>query len=374
MGGGYMTTMKWCFLLILLLGRQTSLFAQTTTDSLDIKIGQMIMIGINDRTQLSDSDFLVTEIREGKMGGVVLFEKNIPKSDSRTALTAMITKMKGLAPIPLFVSIDEEGGKVHRLKEKYGFTGMPSAAYLGQLNRTDSTLYYNRRLAAELASLGFNLNYAPSLDMAVNPENNVIVKKERSFSASPETISRHALQCIAAHHENGVLTVLKHFPGHGSSAMDSHLGLVDVSGTWGFNELFPFQYVMQSGQCDAVMTAHIVNRRWDSSLVPATLSGKLVNGILRGLMGYKGVVFSDDMQMHAISKEYGLDKALALCVNAGVDVLMFANNVTRDETPLAATEVHIRLKNLVRQHKIPMSRINESYRRIMAMKSKLKNN
>ncbi|HTN17987.1 MAG TPA: glycoside hydrolase family 3 N-terminal domain-containing protein [Chitinophagaceae bacterium] len=344
--------------------------AANSTDSLDIKIGQMIMIGINDRTQVADSDVLLAEIRGHKLGGIVLFEKNIAQMDSKNTLQQMIKALQSPAQIPLLVTIDEEGGKVHRLKEKYGFVAMPSAAYLGNLDNADSTFYYNNRLAAELAELGFNFNYAPSVDLAVNPQNTVIVQRERSFSARPDLVSKHALLCIKAHHQNGVKTILKHFPGHGSSNADSHHGIVEVTETWDFQELFPYSNILRSGSCDAIMTAHIINRNWDNSLLPATLSKKVIDGILRGLLRYNGVVFSDDMQMHAISKEYGLDNALALAINAGVDIVMFANNVSGKDKPVSATEVHSRIRKLVKTGKIPQARINESYNRIRLLKNK----
>ncbi|MES2680967.1 MAG: glycoside hydrolase family 3 N-terminal domain-containing protein [Bacteroidota bacterium] len=345
--------------------------AQTQNDSLDIKIGQMIMLGINDRTELADSDPLIKELNANKLGGVVLFEKNISKTDARNKLKTLITVLKSNTPIPLLVSIDEEGGKVHRLKPKYGFVAMPSAAYLGKLDNRDSTLFYNRALAAELAGLGFNFNYAPSLDLAINPENTVIVKRERSFSAKNEMVSKHALLCIKAHHENGVKTILKHFPGHGSSTGDSHLGIVDVTETWDFKELFPYYDILKSGSCDAIMTAHLVNRNWDSTYLPATLSSKVVTGMLRGLLGFKGVVFSDDMQMKAISSAYGVDKSIEMAVNAGVDIIMFGNNVDPKDKPVTATEIHEKLKKLVMDGKIRPERINEAYNRIMKMKNTL---
>lgn len=341
-----------------------------STDSLDIKIGQMIMIGINDRTSVSEDDQILQEIAEGKLGGILLFEKNIAKQNSKETLKTMIENLKRNAPIPLLVSIDEEGGKVHRLKEKYGFVGMPSAAYLGKLNNVDSTLFYNNILAKELTDLGINFNYAPSLDAAVNPDNTVIVKADRSFSSDPEIISKHAIACIKAHHANGIKTILKHFPGHGSSAGDSHHGIVDVSETWDFKELFPYYYVLKSGNADAIMTAHIINKDWDSNLLPATLSKPVISGMLRGLLGFKGVIFSDDMQMKAISKNYGLDKALELSINAGVDIVMFANSVSGDDKPVTAAQIHQQIKNLVLAGKITKERINVSYQRIMRLKNK----
>lgn len=339
-------------------------------DSLDIKIGQMIMLGINSRTAIEQNDPLLQELRDQKLGGIVLFEKNISSTESKSNLQNLIKNIQSQSPIPLFVTIDEEGGLVHRLKEKYGFVSMPSADHLGKLDNMDSTLFYNRRLAKQLTELGINFNYAPTLDLAVNPENKVIVKRERSFSAYPDVVAKHAMACILAHHENGVKTILKHFPGHGSSAGDSHEGIVNVSATWGFNELIPYYYVLKSSSCDAIMTAHIINKNWDDAYLPATLSHKVVTGMLRGLLGFKGVVFSDDMQMGAISKNYGLEKALELSINAGVDVVMFGNNVSKDIKPINASEAHAAIKQLVKTKKISKERINEAYARILQLKNK----
>lgn len=348
-----------------------SLFAQNI-DSLDFKIGQMIMVGINQRTEVAADDSLLQEIRDNKLGGVILFEKNIAKQNSREQLKKLIATLKSNATIPILVSIDEEGGKVHRLKEKYGFVGMPSASYLGSINQPDSTLYYNCRLAEELYDLGINLNYAPCVDLAINPENEVIVNKNRSFGISPQLVADHARLCILAHKDNQVKTILKHFPGHGSSADDSHLGIVDVTQTWSFTELLPYYHLIQSNHFDAIMTAHIINRNWDTSSLPATLSERTVNGILRGLLGFKGVVFSDDMQMYAISKNYGLEHAMALAINAGVDVLVFGNNVSQSDRPITATEMHALIKSLVLQGKISKSRIDEAYQRIVSLKQSIK--
>jgi beta-N-acetylhexosaminidase len=344
--------------------------SKDSLDSLDLKIGQMIMLGIRDRISVSENDTLLKEIKEDKLGGVVLFEKNISSNNSKNTLITLIQNLQGQAAVPLLISIDEEGGLVHRLKEKYGFVGMPSAARLGKINSSDCTLYYNRRLASELAELGINCNYAPTLDMAVNPENTVIVKSQRSFSENADVLSKHALLCIQAHHEYNICTVLKHFPGHGSSSADSHEGIVDVTNTWSFRELFPYFSILSSGSCDAIMTAHIINKRWDNSYLPATLSKRVVTDLLRDLMGFQGVVFSDAMQMGAISKNYGMEKAIELAINAGVDILMFANTSTKIQDTVTASQIHAIIKKLVKKKKISRDRINESYARIMTLKNK----
>lgn len=342
--------------------------SQNDLDSLDIKIGQMVMIGIGNMTEIGDSNELMKTIAQGKVGGVVLFEKNINAIASEKNLKNLISKMSAASKIPLWVSIDEEGGKVHRLKEKYGFISMPSAAAMGKMS-PDSTYYFYNLLAAELKGLGINLNYAPVMDIALNKENTVVVKNNRCFSGTATGVSEHALACVKAHRNNQVMTVLKHFPGHGSSTTDSHHGIADVTKTWTFEELIPYSNLIKEGHTDAVMTGHLLNDKWDT--VPSTLSSYVINGLLRNLMSFDGPVFSDDMQMYAIVLHYGRDKALELAINAGVDVMIFGNNVGKNEYPATALDIHTAIKNLVLQGKISMNRINQSYTRIIKSKQYL---
>ncbi|MBA3900561.1 MAG: glycoside hydrolase family 3 protein [Bacteroidetes bacterium] len=335
--------------------------------SLDKKIGQMVLIGLDGNAFLK-GDKLLKEIKEGKVGGVVLYEKNIAPAYSKVTLQKLIADMQEKSEIPLFISIDEEGGKVHRLKEKYGFFSMVSAAYLGKLDNRDSTYFYNLKLAGLLKELGINLNYAPTIDVALNKDNPVIAKIERSFSADPDLVTKHAKACIDAHHAHGVKTIIKHFPGHGSSAHDTHLGIANVTNQWKIIELMPFRDVIQSGKADAVMTAHIVNCHLDLDCLPATLSKTVITGMLRNLLQFNGVVFSDDMQMHAISQQYGTEKAVKMAIEAGVDVIMFANNVGKER--ISASEVHSIIRKLVDNGEISEERINESFERIQVLKNK----
>ncbi len=344
--------------------------AAQSTDSLDLKLGSMIHIGLGDRTALAGNDPLRAELAAGTVGGICLFERNLSKRGTEDSLRALIGALQAASRQPLWISIDEEGGKVHRLKEKYGFFSLPTAAYLGRLDNPDSTLFYNRKLAALLARLGITLNFAPSVDLAVNPANTVIVRTERSFGRSPELVARQAALCIQAHHEYGIATSLKHFPGHGSSAGDTHHGVVDVTATWKPDELAPYDSLIRAGRCDAVMVAHVVNAHWDSARLPATLSAAVVTGMLRRGLGFDGVVFSDDLQMKAIANYYGLERTIALAVNAGIDVLLFANTLPDASDRVTGTQLHALLKKLVQNGTIPMQRINESYRRIAAMRAK----
>ncbi len=347
--------------------------AATSTDSLDLKIGQLLMIGFRG-VCVSDSSAIIQDIRAGRVGGVILFDYDVLQKQSGRNIQSprqvksLCDALRAASKLPLLIAIDEEGGKVNRLKPKYGFRQTVSAAYLGQLNSLDSTRLHAAHTAELLSELGINLNFAPVCDVAVNPHNPVIAKLERSFSRNPDSVALHAARVVEAHRAKGVLTALKHFPGHGSSQSDSHLGFVDVSNTWRQDELVPFQTLISQGNADLVMTAHIFNANWDT--LPATLSKHVIENLLRTALKFDGVVCSDDMQMKAITAHYGLEDALKLALNAGVDMLIFGNNLDYDEH-IAQKALTI-IKQCVEKNEISTSRIDEAYRRVMCLKSRLK--
>lgn len=340
-------------------------------DSLDIKIGQMLMIGYP--APEIDSAVL-QEVRDGKVGAIILFEKNVPKTQTAFyTLKKVLWTYQKAAPIPLFVTIDQEGGRVNRLKDKYGFPKSITAQASGKAKSLDSVRFNAESIASNLAGLGFNINFAPVVDVAVNPNNPVIVKSGRSFSADPDSVTMLAKEYIKPHRRYGVLTVLKHFPGHGSSQDDTHFDVSDVTRTWSTAELKPYKELLRDGYVDAVMSAHIVNMNLDPKGLPGTLSSRILDSLLRKTIGYNGVVFSDDMQMHAISKHYGLEEAIRLAVNAGIDILCFSNNIQNTEQRNVDI-VHGIIKKLVKEGQIKPERIDQSYRRVMKLKAKLNSN
>lgn len=337
-------------------------------DSLDIKIGQMILIGFP-KAEIDKQVLKV--IAQGKAGSIIFFEKNIPPKNSYHGLKKMTWTYQKAASIPLIVAIDQEGGRVNRLKEKYGLPRSLSAAQLGKMP-LDSVRFYSETTATTLAGLGFNMNFAPVVDLAINPDNPIIAKVERSYSKNPDSVIIYAREFIKQHQKVGVLTSLKHFPGHGSSKDDTHQGLTDVTNTWSENELKPYKALITEGYIESVMTSHIVNHKLDPSGNPGTLSAKMINGILRDKLNYNGVVFTDDMQMHAITKHYGLEEAIKLAILAGVDVLTFSNNISgsQDRT---VDKVHSIIRTFVENGTIPVERIDASFRRIMKLKSTMGN-
>ena len=343
-----------------------SVFAQST-DSLDIKIGQMILVGF---PKDNVDPEVLREIRQGKVGSIIIFEKNIPAKNSFVALKKITWTYQHAAPIPLFICIDQEGGRVNRLKDKYGFPRSITAAAMAKSPTLDSVRFYSEATASTLAGLGINVNFAPVVDLASNPDNPIIAKFGRAFSANEDSVALMAKEVIKQHRKYGVVTSLKHFPGHGSSKADTHLGIADVTNTWEERELKPYQLLIDSGYTDAIMTSHIVNKKLDKNGNPGTLSADVLTGILRKRLHFNGVIFTDDMQMHAITKHYGFEQAIKLAILGGVDIMTFSNNIAGSDQR-TVDKVHGIVRSMVEKGEIPRSRIDESFKRIMQLKKRL---
>jgi beta-N-acetylhexosaminidase len=342
--------------------------ASAQADSLDIKIGQMLLVGF----PIAGVDSAVlNEVRAGKVGSIILFEKNIPPTNSFVSLKKITWTYQQAAPIPLIIGIDQEGGRVNRLKSKYGFPNSITAAAMGKSPSLDSVRFYAEATAATLAGLGININFAPVVDLASNPNNPIIAKYGRAFSANEDSVILMAKEYIRQHRKYGILTSLKHFPGHGSSKDDTHLGIADVTNTWEERELAPYQELIDSGYADAVMTSHIVNKKLEPDGHPGTLSDDVITGVLRNRLHFNGVVFTDDMQMHAIAKNYGLEEAIKLAVKAGVDIMTFSNNIAGSDMRTVDV-VHGVIRKMVEAGEVSEKRIDESFRRVMALKRLLR--
>jgi beta-N-acetylhexosaminidase len=358
--------MKKALSLLILVISCLGIHAQTR-DSLDIKIGQMIMIGM---PKAEVDPIVLEEVRSGKAGAIIYFEKNIPVKNSYMAFKKMSYTYQQAAPIPLFITIDQEGGKVNRMKEKYGFPRSITATAMGKDSKLDSVRFYGVSTGAALSGVGINVNFAPVVDVAIEPLNTVIVKVERSFSKSEDTVAIMAKEFIKTHRKVNVITVLKHFPGHGSSLADTHLGIADVTNTWNERELKPYKALLDSGYVDAIMTSHIVNKKLDPRGYPGTLSNRIMDSLLRKTLGYNGVIFSDDMQMHAITEHYGLEDAIKLAINAGVDIMCFSNNIQGSESR-TVDKVHKIIRGYVEKGVISKERIDQSFRRVLQLKGKM---
>jgi beta-N-acetylhexosaminidase len=340
--------------------------------SLRERIAQMLLVGFRGLT-VDAAGEIVSDIQDRNLGGVLLFDTDQPTHskvrnvESPAQLTALISGLESLASTPLLVAIDEEGGLVARLDQRHGFPPTISAADLGARGDVTFTQQAGTQIGHTLASVGVNLNLAPVVDLNVNPTNPIIGSLGRSFSADPAVVTAQAEAFIEGHRSVGVLTTLKHFPGHGSSTGDTHLGIVDVTDTWSEVELEPFRNIVGDGLADAVLTAHVFNSKLDPEH-PATLSHATITGILREQIGWDGVVISDDMQMGAIRQAYGYKDALHLAILAGVDVLTIAQQQVY-EPGIVASTIDL-IEGLVNDGSLTEARIDESYQRIQALKSR----
>jgi beta-N-acetylhexosaminidase len=341
------------------------------SSNLTNKIGQMLLVGFRGAYPKDRGvEKILTDIQRFNLGGVILFNYDVAlKSPKRNILSQgqvreLIMALKSAVPsvLPLLVAVDQEGGQVQRLKSA-GLANTLSAKTLGKKEPTE-TYSHARKMAQVMVNMGFNLNFAPVVDLD-NPNNPIIGRLERSFSDDPQIVTEHALAFIGAHHENGMLCVIKHFPGHGSATRDSHLGLVDVTHSWQEQELEPYRNLLGKGIVDAIMTAHIFHQQWRN---PATLSYEVITGILRDELGFQGVVFSDDMQMKAVSQHYGYENAIKMALDAGIDILVIGNNLTYDPNVVERT-VGI-IEKLIQEGQVTEERINQSVDRIKRLKDK----
>lgn len=363
-----------------------AMLREAPTPELKRQAGQMLLVGFRGLEPQDASGQplpILRQVAELNLGGVILFdrdaglgtpERNVQSPEQVQRLTSALAQSARAAGLPpLFIAVDQEGGRVQRLKPVNGFPDSPAAAELcpdaadGNGPDTAPALAAGETTGRMLRQAGFNLDFAPVCDVNVNPENPVIGKIGRSFSPSPLNAAACAGAFAWGLQGQRVLTAAKHFPGHGSSTADSHLGFTDVSVTWTEAELLPFAELIRLGLADMVMTAHVYNARLDPKY-PATLSRAVITGLLRGTLGYQGVVVTDDLQMRAVASHYGLKEALGLAVNAGADVLLLGNNLEHHEQ-LAPMVLDL-LMELVAEGVVSPQRIRESAARIQALKAR----
>ncbi len=335
------------------------------------KIGQMIMIGFRGTIAVDDSD-IVKIIQDVKPGGVSLSDWDVPSNSfprniiNPQQTEKLISDLQKYSDTPLFIGVDVEGGNINRLKSKYGFKTISSAKQMAKNGTTDAE---SKKIAKELKDLGFNMDFAPVVDLDINPSNPIIGALERSFSSDPDIVFNNAKIFINNLKEENIVSVAKHFPGQGSAVSDTHLGATDVTDTYRQEELIPYQKLNEEDLISAVMTAHIINRNIDDN--PATLSDKFLKGILRDQIGFKGVIISDDIQMGAISN-YSLENSVISAINAGCDVIYAFNNIPSGYDKDIAYKIRDIIFNAVKDGKIAENRILESYNRIINLKKEFK--
>ncbi len=293
------------------------------------KIGGLLVVGFRGLA-VTEDDPIVRAIVEDGLGGVVLFDRDQLTGGARNIvspgqLADLTGALRGFAAgRPLFVAVDQEGGRVARLTPATGFPATVAEADIGRRGDPAYALAVGRATARTLRQAGIDWNLAPVVDLDVNPANPSIGALGRSFSADPALVVALASAIIRGHREQGVLTTLKHFPGLGSATGNTDREFVDVSKTWRPVELEPFRRLIAARGADTVMVANALNRQLDATL-PASLSSKTVEGSLRRDLGWGGLVVTDDLQAGAIRDGYANARAVELAIAAGNDVLLFAN-------------------------------------------------
>ncbi len=339
--------------------------------SLEAKIGEMILVGFRG-TVLTPDMQIVKDIQQFGIGGVILFDYDVPDKkykrniESPEQLKKLTSDLQALTDRKLFIAIDQEGGKVSRLKERYGFPKTVSAQYLGRINSEDTTRFYAQCTATLLKDLGINLNFAPCIDLNTNPDCPVIGKIGRSFGKEPNKVAAHATWWIEEQNRADILSCVKHFPGHGSATEDTHLGIADITLSWSDDELMPYRELIRNGLVKMVMTSHIFNEKLDSEY-PATMSKRILTGVLREQLDFKGIIITDDLAMGAMTENYPLEEIIEKSILAGADLLCLSNNGATYDPFIAKKAIDIILQ-LVREKKISEQRIDESYQRVVKIK------
>ena len=343
-----------------------------------LPVAELLLVGFRG-TAVEGNDEIRRLVCHVKVGGVILFERDVATGQPRNLvspeqvakLTANLQELaRRCARRPLFIATDAEGGQVMRLSPRLGYPPTLSASEMGQSGDVAVTEAEARRIAVMLREAGINWNLAPVVDVAVNPLNPAVVASGRTFSADPHQVVAHARAFIQGMHAEGVLTTLKHFPGHGSSLADSHAGFTDVTDTADLDaELLPYRQLIREGLADSIMTAHVFNRGldpWD----PATLSRYTVNRILRTRFAYKGVIVSDDLLMGAIAKNYSLEEAATKALNAGVDMLLLSGNAPKAEV-YSAERVVLAINRAVATGLLSRTRVLEAVAHVTTLRARL---
>lgn len=321
---------------------------------------KMLIIGFEGQDILKN-DKITTQIQNG-LGGVILFDHYIEdKSKAKNIhsfeqLKKLNQSLQNISDNPLMVCIDQEGGKVARLKKEKGFRESPSAKKIASLSHNEAKTAYED-LAFQLQELNINCNFAPLVDLGINKDSKIIYGLDRAYGDDTDTVIKYGEIFMDALDKHKIISVLKHFPGHGSAKGDSHEGFVDITSSWDEIELSPYKSLLH--KTNMIMSAHVFNAKLDEKY-PSTLSYNTNTKLLRERLGYDGVLITDDLQMLAIQKHYTKEKAIELAINSGADMIMYCNQLGDDDT----NETVDMMEQLVQSSKISIDRIKEANIRI----------
>ncbi|MBJ3777448.1 glycoside hydrolase family 3 N-terminal domain-containing protein [Acuticoccus mangrovi] len=286
-------------------------------------IGQLLVISFSGKTVKDPGVALAArEIADGSIGGVLYFRHNVGSAADVRAVNALFTDAH--PDLPAMIAIDQEGGAVMRVKPSEGAPATPSARDIATTSPAEARGAY-LAMADNLADLGFTTNFGPVVDLEVNPDNPVIARFGRAYGAEPKAVIAYAEAFIEAHHEAGIGTALKHFPGHGSSTADSHEGAIDLNATWSRREMVPFRELIRRHEVDMVMIGHLdLDGLSGPGGLPASLSPNAIDVFLRDTLCYGGLVVSDDLAMDAVSARWSPEEAALKMVEAGGDIALLS--------------------------------------------------
>lgn len=341
-----------------------------TDDAIRSLAGRCVMVGV--RGSRPEHDALKRDLDAcalARCRAVVLFDRDVPSAGARNVespdqLKDLIAHVRERLGPGTIVAIDQEGGRVQRLRAERGFLESPSATEFAAMP-TETQKAHADALARQLADLGIDLNFAPCVDLAVDPASPVIAALGRSYSNDPDSVVRCARIVIDALRAHGVVPCVKHFPGHGSANADSHAELPDITRTWRDSvELAPFAAFADEGV--AVMTAHVVHRGVDASN-PASLSQAWTTGVLRQRLGFRGVVVTDSLDMRAIRDRFGAGEAAVRALAAGADLALDANNMPGKSRPCPAAEMADAIVRAIEDGVVSVDQLRASAARIEAI-------
>lgn len=342
--------------------------------SIEEKVGQILIVHFYGKTANEDSDILINKLY---VGGFIYYEWAnqliSPERVTNLSNSLQLSTKKNPHSIPLFICVDQEGGKISRLKK--GFTAFPSNHVLGKFNDLDLTFQNADKMAAELKAVGINWNLAPVVDIAKIGS----YMEERSYGCHSDLVISHAQQFLKAFEKQNVITCLKHFPGHGSVFIDSHENLPTQTKTLEQlleTDLKPF--VILSKLSPAIMTAHIKVESLDNQRC-STLSPIILIDLLRKKLGYEGVIISDSLVMEGVIKNYASIEEVAIkAFNAGCDILLLGGkqllgkNQNLELTIADIEKIHTALVQAVKSGLISEDKLNQSVKRILQLKKKIR--
>ncbi|UOQ83615.1 beta-N-acetylhexosaminidase [Gracilibacillus salinarum] len=326
--------------------------------SLHEKIGQMILAGVSGTTLDADTQNLITE---QQIGGFIFYANNLETPKQTVQLINQIKRKNESNRLPLFLSVDQEGGEIERLPGE--LIPFPTNQEIGESNNKQFSYQVGVLLGQELNAFGFNLDFAPVMDVNSNPDNPII--GNRSFGDNPEVVSKLGVETMKGIQSQDIISVIKHFPGHGDTSVDSHLQLPTVNKEMAELEqleLVPFERAIANG-ADVVMAAHILLPAIDPEY-PSSMSRAVITDMLREKLAFDGVIMTDDMTMKAITDNYSIGEAAVQSVKAGNDMLLIAHGYNN------VVEAIEQVTEAVQQGDISEERINESVKRVIQLKRK----